>query len=69
MAVKIFLEGLILSGLMIVACAWGIRNGAVNMVFLYHQDVQDRCVENKLITREHIRKNAKIMKIFFFIMY
>ena len=69
MAVKIILEGLILGGLMIAACAWGIRNGAVNMVFLYHQDVQDRCVENKLITREQIRKNAKIMKIFFFLMY
>jgi len=25
--------------------AIGIRNGAVGMVHLYHQDVKDRCVE------------------------
>ncbi|MBR4163549.1 MAG: hypothetical protein IKR11_08510 [Solobacterium sp.] len=34
------------------------------MVFLYHQDVQDRCVKNGLITREKIEKNRKLFKGF-----
>ncbi len=29
---------------------------------LYHQDVQDRCVKNGLITREKIGKNSKLFK-------
>lgn len=32
------------------------------MVFLYHQDVQDRCVKNGLIPREKIGKNRKLFK-------
>ena len=32
------------------------------MVFLYHADVQDRCVQNGLITRERILQNRKIFK-------
>ena len=39
MAVKIIVEGLLLGALLALFCAVGIRNGAVNMVFLYHQDV------------------------------
>ena len=62
MAVNILLEGLLLGALLVVFCAVGIRNGAVNMVFLYHQDVQDRCVRNGLITREKIRRNQRIFK-------
>ena len=52
MAAKIIIEGILLGALLALFCAVGIRNGAVNMVFLYHQDVQDRCVKNGLITRE-----------------
>lgn len=51
-----------LGALLALFCAVGIRNGAVNMVFLYHQDVQDRCVKNGLITREKIGKNSKLFK-------
>ena len=62
MAAKIIIEGILLGALLALFCAVGIRNGAVNMVFLYHQDVQDRCVKNGLITREKIRKNRKLFK-------
>ena len=58
MAVKIVIEGILL----VLFCAVGIHNGAVNMVFLYHQDVQDRCVKNGLITQEKIRRNMKLFK-------
>ena len=59
---KIILEGLLLGALLVLFCAVGIRNGAVNMVFLYHQDVQERCVRNGLITQEQIRKNQRLFK-------
>ena len=62
MILNVIIEGLILSALLFLFCAFGIRNGAVNMVFLYHQDVQDRCVRNGLITREQIRKNRALFK-------
>ena len=62
MAAKIIIEGIFLGALLGLFCAVGIRNGAVNMVFLYHQDVQDRCVKNGLITREKIGKNRKLFK-------
>ncbi len=62
MAVKILIEGLLLGIVLVLFCADGIRNGAVNMVFLYHQDVQDRCVKNGLITREKLGKNRKLFK-------
>ena len=62
MAAKIIIEGILLGALLTLFCAVGIRNGAVNMVFLYHQGVQDRCVKNGLITREKIGKNRKLFK-------
>ena len=62
MAVKIIVEGVILGTLLVLFCAIGIRGGAVNMVFLYHRDVQDRCVENGLITRDKIRRNKRLFK-------
>ncbi len=62
MAVKIVIEGILLGALLVLFCAVGIHNGAVNMVFLYHQDVQDRCVKNGLITREKIKRNMKLFK-------
>ncbi len=62
MLAKIVIEGMLLGALLVLVCAIGIRNGTVNMVFLYHQDVQDRCVENGLITKERIRRNRKIFK-------
>lgn len=62
MAGKIIIEGVLLGALLVLFCAVGIRKGAVNMVFLYHADVQDRCVQNGLITRERIWQNRKIFK-------
>ena len=56
MAIDIIVEGAILGALLVLFCAVGICGGAVNMVFLYHRDVQDRCLENGLITRK--RSNA-----------
>ena len=44
MTVRIVVEGLLLGALPAAFCAIGIRNGAVNMVFLYHADVQERCI-------------------------
>lgn len=60
MIVKIVIEGVLLGALLALLCAVGIRKGAVTMVFLYHGDVQDRCVQNGLITRERIWQNRKI---------
>ena len=62
MIIKIIIEGLILGALLAAFCAIGIRNGAVNMVFLYHQDVQDRCVDNGLITKDKIKRNQAVFK-------
>ena len=59
---KIIVEGVLLGALLVLFCAVGIRKGAVTMVFLYHGDVQDRCVQNGLITRERIWQNRKIFK-------
>lgn len=59
---KIIIEGVLLGALLVFFCAVGIRKGAVTMVFLYHRDVQDRCVQNGLITRERIWQNRKIFK-------
>ena len=59
---KIIIEGVLLGALLALLCAVGIRKGAVNMVFLYHGDVQDWCVQNGLITRERIWQNRKIFK-------
>ncbi len=59
---KIVLEGLLLGFLLVGFCAIGIRRGAVNMVFLYHADVRERCVENGLITRERIGRNRRLFK-------
>ena len=62
MILKIVIEGLILSALLVLFYAVGIRNGAVNMVFLYHRDVQERCIRNGLITEEQIKKNQSLFK-------
>jgi len=68
-ALKLIIEGIILGGLLVVYCLVGIRGGAVGMVFLYHKDVQDRCVELGLTTHEKIRKRAIIFKIFGIVLY
>ena len=59
---KIVIEGLLLGALLVGFCALGIRRGAVNMVFLYHGDVQERCIQNGLITREQINGNRRLFQ-------
>lgn len=61
---QVLIEGLLLGILLIGVCAFGIRNGAVGMVHLYHQDVKDRCVELGLTTHEKINKNSRTFKTF-----
>ena len=56
---NVLIDGVILSAILYGICAWGIRNGAVNMVFLYDQNVKDRVVEMGLTTHEKIRAGKK----------
>ena len=58
-ALKLVLEGLGLGFLLYLICAIGIRNGAVGMVHLYDQKVQERVVQLGLSTAEEIRKRAE----------
>lgn len=62
MLVQVLLEGLGLGALLVLVCAIGICKGAVGMVHLYHQDVQDRCVKLGLTTHEKIKRNKAIFK-------
>ena len=57
------LEGVGLGVLLFVYCLIGIKGGAVGMVYLYHKDVQDRCVELGITTHEQIKKRAITFKI------
>ena len=57
-ALKLILEGLGLGFLLYLICAIGIRNGAIGMVHLYDQKVQERVIELGLITAEAIRKRS-----------
>ncbi len=59
---KTILEGLELSVLLVLVCAFGIRHGAVGMVHLYAPKVQERCVQPGLTTHEKIKRNALLFK-------
>ena len=61
--IHLLLEGILLGILLVLACASGIRGGAVGMVHLYHKDVQKRCVELGLTTEKNIRRRALLMKL------
>ena len=63
MIFRVISEGLILGVLLILICAFGIRKGAVGMVFLYHQNVQERCIKTGLTTKEIIKRNNIIFKL------
>ncbi len=60
---KVLWEGLGLGVLLVLVCAFGIRKGAVGMVHLYHEDVQERCVKMGLTTHERIKRNSKLFKL------
>lgn len=61
--IHLLLEGILLGILLVLACTFGIRGGAVGMVHLYHKDVQERCVELGLTTEKNIRRRALLMKL------
>lgn len=58
MLLQTILEGLGLGALLAAVCAIGIRKGAVGMVHLYDQQVQERCIALGLTTKEKIQRNA-----------
>lgn len=62
MLFQVFLEGLGLGALLVLVCAVGIRKGAVGMVHLYNIEVQERCVELGLISKEKIRQKVILLK-------
>ena len=59
----VILEGLGLGALLVLVCAFGIRNGAVGMVHLYEPGVQERCVALGLTTHEKIRCSKTTFKV------
>lgn len=62
MIFRTLLEGLGLGALLMAVCAAGIKNGAVGMAHLYHEDVQARCVALGLTTRERIKRSSARFK-------
>ena len=60
----ILLEGIAACFILLIAIVVGIANGAVHLVSPYEKEVQDRVVENGLITKEQIRINANYFKLF-----
>ena len=56
LAIKPIIEGLGLSFLLYLVCAIGIRNGAVGMIHLYEQKVQNRVIQPGMTTKEEIKK-------------
>ena len=60
----IIFEGLVCCLVVLLSCVIGIANGPVNMVFFYDKQVQDRVVENGLISKEKIRKSYNRFKLF-----
>jgi len=61
---SLVIEGISLGILLYLICGFGIRNGAIGMIHLYGQNVQDRVVELGLISREKIHKHSIMFKIF-----
>ena len=62
MLLQVILEGIGLGVLLILVCAIGIRKGAVGMVHLYSQEVQERCVTLGLTTHAKIKRNSLLFK-------
>lgn len=60
----VMIEGLVVCLIVLTACVVGIANGAVNLVYLYEKEVQDKVVELGLITREKIKRNKMLFMLF-----
>ena len=63
MILNVIIEGLILGLLLMLVCAAAKRRGAVELVYLYHKEVQQRCIALGLITPEKIRRNSIKFKL------
>lgn len=69
---EIVIEGLGLCLILFLLCYIGKRNGAVDLVYLYEKNVQERVVELGLTTFQKIKENAtgfKIMLLASFLVY
>lgn len=66
---KVLLEGIGLGLILTLVCALGIRNGAVGMVHLYHEDVQNRAIELGLTTAERIKRKRLLILLICFPIY
>ncbi len=62
LVINLILEGLGLGFLLYLICAIGIRNGAIGMVHLYDQKVQERVIQLGMTTREAIRKRGALFR-------
>lgn len=60
---QVILEGVGLGEVLMLVCAIGIRNGAVGMVHLYENNVQERCILLGLTTREKIQHDQLMFKV------
>lgn len=63
----IVFEGIVMCFILLMYCVVGIRNGAVGLVCLYEDDVQNRVVELGLITKKQIKKQFIISTIILFV--
>ena len=52
-----FIEGLVLSFILLLVCVINIKNGPVGGVHYYEEPVKERVVEMGLITKAQIKKN------------
>ena len=53
--------------ILLLYCAVGIRNGAVGLVCLYENDVQERVVELGLVTKKQIKTQFIVSSVVLFI--
>ena len=60
MLLQVILEGLGLGALLVLVCAIGIRKGAVGMVHLYSDTVQQRCIELGLIQKKESGEKHRV---------
>ena len=63
----IVFEGIVMCFILLMYCVVGIRNGAVGLVCLYEDDVQNRVVELGLVTKKQIKKQFIISTIILFV--
>ena len=63
----VIFEGIVMCFILLMYCVVGIRNGAVGLVCLYEDDVQNRVVELGLVTKKQIKKQFIISTIILFV--